>query len=40
MTRFAGIAMAAGLMVFAALQFNAQVIREDKINQEITKWHR
>ena len=26
-----------GLMTFAAVQYNAQVIREDKINQEVAR---
>jgi hypothetical protein len=35
-----GLVLAAGLMAFAAVQFNAQVMREDRINQEIRPWHR
>ncbi|WP_259667960.1 hypothetical protein [Rhizobium lentis] len=31
----AGLVLAAGLMTFAAFQYNAQVVREDLINQEI-----
>ncbi|WP_274534069.1 MULTISPECIES: hypothetical protein [unclassified Rhizobium] len=32
-----GAIVAAGLMTFSAIQYNAQVIREDKINQEIAR---
>lgn len=35
-----GVVFAAGLMAFAAVQFNAQVIREDRINKEMRQWHR
>lgn len=35
-----GLALAAGLMAFAAVQFNAQVMCEDRINQEAGPWHR
>jgi hypothetical protein len=31
----AGLILAAGLMAFAAFQFNAQAIRHDTINQEV-----
>ncbi|WP_281425523.1 hypothetical protein [Rhizobium laguerreae] len=33
----AGAILAAGLMTYSAVQYNAQVIREDKINQEIAR---
>ncbi len=37
---FFGLVLAVGLMAFAAVQLNAQIIRECRIHQEVSSCHR